>query len=94
MQSFFTHVQVHLRIAQSRVYGSPQRAANMMLRLIPVAVAKYLVSRHATRIDQMNGEHFSVQVIDQVKLRLLVSGTRLLLTHFEQFLKGEHVIVE
>jgi len=67
----------------------------MMLRLIPVAVAKYLVSRHATRIDQMNGKYFSVQVIDQIELCLLVSRTaRLLLTHFEQFLKRGHVVVE
>lgn len=59
-----THVQVYLRIAQSSVYGCSQGAANVVLRLVPIAVAENLVSRHATRVDQVNGEHTSVQVID------------------------------
>jgi len=77
------------------VYGRPQRAANVALRLVPVAVTEYLVPRHVAWSDQVDGEHFPVQVIDQVELRLLVSGSRPLLAHAEQFLKeGGQMVLE
>lgn len=91
-RNFYTYVQILLRIAQSRVYSAPQRATYVLLRQIPVAITEYLVGRHATRVDQVNGEYLLVQVIDQVELRLLEGGLRFLPTHFKQFLKTEHEI--
>jgi hypothetical protein len=77
------------------MYGGPQRTADVALRLVPLAVTEYLVPRHVAWSDQVNGEHFPVQVIDQLELRLLVSGSRSLLAHAEQFLKeGGQMVLE